>query len=245
MLNRIFRKNGSGASAPEGKRLYAVGDIHGCATLLDDLVEIIVEDAEGLENASVVFLGDYIDRGPDSKGVIDRLIAFGKAHPATVFLKGNHEAIMLDFLHDPNEMLHWLDWGGEETLESYGLENILGRDGEDLAEELAQKMPGAHHKFLDSLALTHIEGDYLFVHAGVRPGVALEDQQEDDLLWIRGRFHKAKADERPPYTVVHGHQPLKSALDAGWRIDVDTGACWSGRLTAVVLEGDKRRFVST
>lgn len=245
MLNRLFKKNGAGASAPPGKRLYAIGDIHGCADLLDRLIDLIAEDAGGLDKAQLIFLGDYIDRGPDSKGVLDRLIRLDEEQPSAIFLKGNHEAIMLDFLKDPNEMLHWLDWGGEETLESYGLDDILGRDGEDLADELAQKMPKPHRKFLENLALTHIEGDYLFVHAGLRPGLSLEEQQEDDLLWIRGRFHKANADERPPYTVVHGHQPLKKPLDAGWRIDVDTGACWSGRLTAVILENDKRRFIST
>ena len=193
----------------------------------------------------VIFLGDYVDRGPDSKGVLDRLIAFGKEWPKTVFLKGNHESIMLEFLDDPGEMLYWLDWGGEETLESCGLTDIIGRPGEDLEAELAQNLPSDHVKFLHSLPLTHVEGDYLFVHAGLRPGVPLEEQNEDDLLWIRRRFHKALVDERPEYTVVHGHQPVKKPEDAGWRIAVDTGACWSGKLTAVVLEGTERRFIST
>ena len=106
-------------------------------------------------------------------------------------------------------------------------------------------MPKSHASFIKDLPLTHIEGDYLFVHAGLRPGVALEDQDEEDLLWIRKRFHKASAKERPAHVVVHGHHPHDKPLDAGWRIAVDTGACWTGRLTAVVLEEKSRRFLST
>lgn len=245
MLGRIIRKNGERAAAPLGRKIYAVGDIHGCATLLDELLEKIAKDAGGLENARLVFLGDYVDRGPDSKGVLDRLIELQAGEPATVFLKGNHEAVMLDFLADPNQMLYWLDWGGEETLMSYGLRGVLRRSPEDLGEELAEKMPGAHLDFLHSLALTHIEGDYLFVHAGLRPGVALDEQEEEDLLWIRKPFHNAPTNQRPAHVVVHGHQPVNKPLDAGWRIDVDTGACWSGALTAVALENEKRRFIST
>ncbi len=245
MLDQFLHKNGQKAAAPPGRKIYAIGDIHGCARLLDALVAKIEKDARGLENARLIFLGDYVDRGPDSKGVLDRLIELQAGEPATVFLKGNHEAVMLDFITDPNQMLHWLDWGGEETLTSYGVRNVLRRSPEDLGAELAEKMPGAHLDFLHSLSLTHIEGDYLFVHAGLRPGIGLNDQIEEDLLWIRRAFHDTPQKERPDYVVVHGHQPLKKPLDAGWRIDVDTGACWSGALTAVALEGEKRRFIST
>lgn len=245
MFGQIFKKNGKDAAVPPGRKIYAIGDIHGCAGLLDELLGKIAKDAGGLANARLIFLGDYVDRGPDSKGVLDRLIDLKAAAPATVFLKGNHEAVMLDFLADPNQMLYWLDWGGEETLLSYGLRGVLQRSPEDLGEELAEKMPGGHLDFLHSLILTHIEGDYLFVHAGLRPGIALEGQQEEDLLWIRKPFHNAAPEERPSHVVVHGHQPVGRPVDAGWRIDVDTGACWSGALTAVVLEGEKRRFIST
>lgn len=245
MLGRLFKKNGKMAAAPPGAKLYAIGDIHGCADLLDALIDKIEKDAGGLDAAQLIFLGDYVDRGPDSKGVLDRLIALKARAPRTVFLKGNHEAIMLDFLKDPSETLHWLDWGGEETLLSYGLRGILQKAPDELAEALKAQLPEAHADFLRNLALTHLEGDYLFVHAGLRPGVALEEQTEEDLLWIRGAFHHAADEDRPDQVVVHGHQPLKKPLDAGWRIDVDTGACWSGALTAVVLEGTKRRFIST
>jgi serine/threonine protein phosphatase 1 len=242
---KLFGKSGKGAKAPEGKRFYAVGDIHGAVGLLDRLMESIEADAKGLDAAHVIFLGDYVDRGPDSKGVVDRLVALKEQHEHFVFLKGNHEAAMLDFLQDPEEMLEWLEWGGEETLRSYGVSGALSRSCEDLSSDLATAMPKAHHDFFGKLALSHRQGDYLFVHAGVRPGVAIDEQEEDDLLWIRKRFHDARPDERPELTIVHGHHPTKKPVDAGWRIGVDTGACWSGVLTAVVLEGDARRFIST
>ena len=149
MFNRKNKKKGN---APKGRRLYAVGDIHGCADLLDELLEKIEEDADGAAK-QLIFLGDYVDRGPDSKGVIDRLVAQQKKAPDTVFLKGNHEATMLDFLHDPEDMLHWLDWGGLETLESYGLDQVIQRSGEDLAEELVRNMPKSHRTFLEGLTL--------------------------------------------------------------------------------------------
>ena len=123
--------------------------------------------------------------------------------------------------------------------------HVLGRTGEELAADLSERLPGNHRAFLESLRLTHIEGDYVFVHAGLRPGVPLADQEEEDLLWIRKRFHDTPSKHRPDKVVVHGHQPIKKPIDAGWRIGVDTGACWSGVLTAVVLEETKRRFLST
>ncbi len=245
MLGKLFASNRKTGAVPDGVKVYAIGDIHGRADLLDTLLDKIATDAGALENVSLVFLGDYVDRGPDSRGVIDRLIALRDAQPSCVFLKGNHEAAMLDFLHDPEMMLHWFEWGGEETLKSYGISDILARPPQRLGVDLAAAMPAAHRPFLESLQLTYRIGDYLFVHAGVRPGVAIEDQQEEDLLWIRKRFHNASAHERPDAIVVHGHQPVKKPQDAGWRINVDTGAVWSGRLTALVLEGETRRFLTT
>ena len=245
MLGGFFNRPKSGASAPQGKKIYAIGDIHGRTDLLTRLLNLIADDAGGLDAAELIFLGDYVDRGPDSKGVVERLVSLQREKPETVFLKGNHEAVMLDFIRDPLDTLHWLEWGGEETLVSYDLRDDLDVPGGDFAAKCAEKIPPAHLDFLNTLSLYHIEGDYLFVHAGVRPGVALEDQREEDLLWIRERFHKAGRGERPPYTVVHGHHPVDKPLDAGWRIDVDTGACWTGKLTAVALEGDTRRFIST
>lgn len=245
MFGKLLGGSHKNAATPEGVRLYAVGDVHGCADELHALMELITADAKSAGAARVIFLGDYVDRGPDSKGVLEQLAALQKSRTDIVALKGNHEAIMLDFLAEPADMLHWLDWGGEETLESYGVDPSPAREPEELADDLRKAMPASHLKLLEGLALTHREGDYLFVHAGIRPGVALDDQQEEDLLWIRKRFHKATKDERPDFVVVHGHQPLKKPEDAGWRIGVDTGACWTGNLTAVVLDGTERRFLST
>ena len=263
MLGKLFQKKGSDDAAhiPIGKRVYAIGDIHGCLDELDTVLQKIQDDCASTDLAAsvfkdeedssaqskpkLVFLGDYVDRGPDSKGVLDRLTKLQKTTPDTIFLKGNHEALMLEFLAAPDATERWLDWGGDETLQSYGISTILGRRNEDLAAELKERLPAEHLTFLNNLSLTHQEGDYLFVHAGIRPGVPLADQKEEDLLWIRKKFHKMNVSERPSQVVVHGHQPVEKPLDAGWRIDVDTGACWSGRLTAVALEGTSRRFIST
>ena len=243
MLKNLF--NGR-ARAPDGVRLYAIGDIHGCAELLDRLMALIAkEEAAATAHLQLVFLGDYLDRGPDSLGVLDRLIAVRKARPDSIFLKGNHEAGFLDFLKSPADFAEWLHWGGAETLESYGVERPWARPVEDLAADIAERLPPSHLAFLQGLELFRVFGDYLFVHAGVRPGVPLEAQEERDLLWIRGEFHHAPPEARPDKVVVHGHQPTRNPVDAGWRIGVDTGACFNGRLTAVVLEGETRRFVST
>ncbi len=242
---RLFGKPGKGAKTPDGERIYAIGDIHGAADALDRLLEKIDGDAGGFDGARLVFLGDYVDRGPDSKGVIDRLISLRKELPETVFLKGNHEAVMLDFLSDPERALEWLEWGGDQTLRSYGIAGALTKSGDALSTALADALPNAHRNFLSDLSLMHRAGDYLFVHAGLRPGIAVEDQDEEDLLWIRKPFHETPANKRPDVTVVHGHHPTKKPVDAGWRIGVDTGACWSGVLTAVCLTGDKRKFVSS
>ncbi len=241
----MFGKSGKRAKAPDGRRLYAIGDIHGAADALDRLLEKIDKDAGGLHEAQLIFLGDYVDRGPDSKRVIERLASLKKELADVVFLKGNHEAVMLDFLSDPEEAIEWLEWGGDQTLRSYGVAGALTKAGEDLSRALADALPKAHLDFLNGLSLMHRAGDYLFVHAGLRPGVAVEDQDEEDLLWIRKKFHDAPASKRPDVTVVHGHHPTKKPVDAGWRIGVDTGACWSGVLTAVCLYGEKRKFIST
>jgi serine/threonine protein phosphatase 1 len=241
MFPKIFTKK-STSRAPDGARIYAVGDIHGCAGHLDRLLaEIRAEEKRGGPKSQLIFLGDYVDRGLESRGVIDRLIAIGAERVGTVFLKGNHEAALLDFLQHPVENADWLEWGGAETVESYGVSS--GGEIVDIARALAEKIPGSHLQFFNALELWRRFGDYLFVHAGLRPGKPVEQQEERDLLWIRGDFHRTPPELRPKQVVVHGHQPLDKPLDAGWRIDVDTGACFNGRLTAVVLEGDTRRFL--
>ena len=244
MLDKLFGGRTRDAAVPEGARIYAVGDVHGCAGLLDALLAAIARDAADRPH-ELVFLGDYVDRGADSKGVIDRLIALRARQAGTVFLKGNHEQAMLDFLDRPDLNEEWLHWGGDKTLESYGVEDIWRKRVDTLAAELAERLPDAHRAFLVDLRLWTVIGDYAFVHAGFKPGVALVDQSEEACLWIRSEFHNAAPDQRPDKTVVHGHHPVRKPLDAGWRIDVDTGAVWSDALTAVVLEGTTRRFIST
>lgn len=242
MLEKLINRKSTEAHAPEGKRIYAIGDIHGRADLLSAMLDAITEDCGDISKAQLIFLGDYVDRGEDSRGVIDQLIKLSQSKTDTVFLKGNHEASMLDFLKDPEDLPHWLNWGGLETAESYGVDTAL--PNELLANELRKNMPAEHLKFLKSLSLNHQEGDYLFVHAGIRPGAPLEEQTEEDMLWIRSRFHNAPVSDRPDFVVVHGHTPEEKPQDAGWRINVDTGACYGGPLTAVVLEGKERWFLS-
>lgn len=245
MLKSLFKRGGKSARAPDGTRVYGIGDIHGCADQLDSLMATIRQEEAAREAASqLVFLGDYIDRGPESRGVVERLIALKADRPQTVFLKGNHEASLLDFLRDPHDYADWLEWGGAETLESYGVAPMATRHAQDLAAEFRERLPRAHVEFLEGLELWRSFGDYLFVHAGLRPGKPIEEQAETDLLWIRGEFHNSPANLRPEKVVVHGHHPMSKPLDAGWRIAVDTGACFGGPLTAVALEGELRRFIS-
>lgn len=244
MIGKLFQPRPPASAAPPDERIYAIGDIHGCAALLGALLEKIDADSSGRKRR-LVFLGDYVDRGEDSKGVIDRLLAIREREPGSIFLKGNHEQAILDFLDAPDRNEDWLHWGGDKTLESYGTADIWTKPPARLAMELKAAMPPEHLAFLNALDLWRILGDYAFVHAGFRPGVSLEDQNEQDCLWIRTEFHNAPPESRPAQVVVHGHHPVKKPQDHGWRIAVDTGAVWSDALTAVVLEGAARRFIST
>ena len=235
------------ASLPPDTRVYAVGDVHGRAVLLTELHKRIVKDADkaGESRRVIVYLGDYVDRGPDSAGVIGQLIENPLPDFEQVFLMGNHEEFFLDFLKDPATGAHWVDNGGDATLSSYGVEAV-GKAAADMAalcEKLRQNMPDEHLAFLEELAVTHLEGDYLFVHAGIRPGVPLSRQSDEDLLWIREPFLDA-ADPHE-FVVVHGHTPVKAPEVHDNRIAVDTGAVWSGRLTAVVLHDEEQSFIHT
>ncbi len=249
MLGRLFAKKDAAPSGETRRRIYAIGDIHGCHLELRALIDLI--DAEtaaepgGESEPTLVFLGDYIDRGPESRAVLNTLVNLRASRPEAHFIMGNHEAALMDFLAEPGKHGEWLHWGGAETLRSYGIDRVWYRDETALAAELSEKMPRAHRDFLESLDLFCTLDDYVFVHAGLKPGVPLEDQSAKDLLWIRSEFHETVSDQRPQKTIVHGHHPVKKPQDLGWRINVDTGACWSGKLSAVVLEGRRRRFLST
>jgi len=244
------------ASVPEGVRIYAVGDIHGRLDLLERLLDLIQNDSETHRAACthLVFLGDYIDRGSDSKGVVSRLISEPPHGFSRVCLKGNHEAMLLTFLEDPGASANWLHNGGDEALLSYGVDpgivqNALysGRAGRaGLAEANAAfraLLPDDHLLFFRGLECCFRSGGYLFAHAGVRPGVALDCQDESDLIWIRGDFLRHPGDFGA--VVVHGHTPAHAPEELHNRIGIDTLAFRSGKLTAVALEGSRRWFIST
>lgn len=240
------------ARVPDGLRVYAVGDIHGRADLLARMLHLIADDSNGAEPVSetvLVFIGDYVDRGPDSAGVLDQLLSMRREGRYTCrFLKGNHEAMFMDFLSDPTAFLAWAVNGGVETLESYGIDVGPIAEGPGGAEALGRAaraaVPEAHINLLNKLE-THVSlGDYLFVHAGIRPGVPLEAQAERDLIWIREPFLDYEGDLGK--VVVHGHTPVRDGPEVrANRIDIDTLAWRSGTLTALVLEGESRRFLQT
>ena len=233
--------------APDGVRLYAVGDIHGRADLLDDLHRMINRDAERapVRRRVVVYLGDYVDRGPDSFAVVEGLIERPLAGFESVRLKGNHEDFLLSFIADSSIGNAWLMNGAQATLASYGVEiGGYGRDDLEQARRgLIRALPAEHLDFFHGLALTHEAGDYLFVHAGIRPGIGLGQQKDHDLMWIRDDFLESDADFGR--VVVHGHSIRRQPDIRLNRIGIDTGAYVTGRLTCLVLDGEERRFLHT
>ena len=230
-----------------GARAYAIGDIHGRLDLLDPLLAKIAEDVRARANKRtyIVFLGDLIDRGPDSAGVVERLRSYRPDFATPIFLAGNHEEVMLRVLQgEPDVLSDWLKFGGAECLASYGVDaGALTRMEPDKAVELLRsKVPSAHVEFLETFADTFRFGDYLFVHAGIRPGIPLEEQDQFDLRWIREPFLSG-ADEHGPI-VVHGHTIVNEVDERANRICIDTGAYHSGILTAVGIEDDQRWYLS-
>ena len=228
-------------------RLYVIGDIHGRADLLERMVATIAGDLDDTppKNCLTVTLGDYIDRGPDSRKVIE-LLASNPFRTDFVALKGNHEAILERFLVEPALLEQWRHDGGLETLHSYGVDVarlIRGEDFDRAAIELRARLPQTHLAFLASLAVSLTRGPYFLCHAGVRPGIPLAQQRDDDLLWIRSEFLLSKADWGK--IVVHGHTPVEAPEIHPNRINVDTGAYITGRLTCAVLEADQVRFLTT
>ncbi len=234
---------------PPGSCVYAIGDVHGRLDLLETLEEQIVADAErrGAARNVVVYLGDYVDRGFDSFGVIERLMDQPLTGFERVHLKGNHEDFLLRFLDDQRVGPIWMANGGLETLVSYGVRLQYGMpQAERLTTAqvgLREKLPATHLEFLRGLGLTHMEGDYLFVHAGIRPGIELAAQQPEDLLWIREEFlHDESFHQK---VVVHGHTPTQGPEVFANRIGIDTGAFATGCLTCLALEGGARDFIDT
>jgi len=236
----------SAASLPDGLRVYAVGDIHGRSDLLETLAQRIQADlADAPELAITIFLGDYVDRGPDSSGVLDRLAR--RDFPTDFLaLRGNHEEVMLNFLQDPAVLHSWRNFGGLETLHSYGIDVLPAMRGvgyEEIRASLVEQLPRSHLSFLRETTLSASFGDYFFCHAGARPGMPLDRQTPRDLLWIREEFLGFRGSwDR---IVVHGHTPVSAPELLANRINVDTGAFASSILTAVALQGAQRRIIST
>ncbi len=230
---------------PEGLRIYAVGDVHGHADLLEQVLLRIDAHRTALPafRPVEIFLGDYIDRGPASREVLNCLIARSRTRES-VFLKGNHESFVQEFLNDPRVLSEWRHYGGLETLMSYGVTPSANMDLVEqtrLATIFAHTLPLSHRLFLGDLSSSFTCGDYFFVHAGVRPGIPLPKQREDDLLWIREDFLLCESDFGK--IVVHGHTPVLEPDIRPNRINIDTGAYATGQLTCLMLEGDKRQFI--
>jgi serine/threonine protein phosphatase 1 len=253
MLNRWFLKRPAPKpiatpSTSAGSRIYAIGDIHGSSAPLRSLHELILAHANAGAplRKTLVYLGDFVDRGTDSRAVLDLLTAAPLAGFDHVFLKGNHEHELLRFLAEGDNP-RWLKYGGTETIYSYGAKPPDSPDDSDALlkarVELASKIPPDHLRFLTSLKSYHVDGDYLFVHAGVKPGVPLEKQSEADLLGIRDEFLNSPAAFEK--IVIHGHSVSYQVEFRDNRIGIDTGAFASGHLTCLVLEGTGREILSS
>ena len=255
MISRILNTFGreDDAAAPietePGVRIYVVGDIHGRADLLAQLHQQVARDAAAAPpnvRCRVVYLGDYVDRGPDSSAVLDILTAPPALPLEQVFLRGNHDDLMLRYLDDPLIGADWMSVGGEATLLSYGVRVDprlpVGRRHVLASDELSARLPPEHRTFLETLELMHVSGGYVFVHAGIRPGVPLDAQKASDLMWIREPFLAGRG--ASGCVVVHGHSMSAAPVMRRHRIGIDTGAFATGRLTCLVLERETRRFLT-
>lgn len=236
------------ASLPAGERVYAVGDIHGRLDLFDQLVAQIEADnaVRGKANVGIILLGDLVDRGPDSRAMVECAMGWSEGFARLEVLLGNHEASMLAACRGDTRLTSsWLTYGGRETLLSYGVPPgllAIGSD-EELAAAAQGHIPQDHRDWLDARPLSIINGDYWFVHAGIMPGVALDDQDARDLLWIRDEFLDSDVDHGG--VVIHGHSISEEVEERPNRIGIDTGAYASGRLTALGLEGEERWYLQT
>jgi serine/threonine protein phosphatase 1 len=253
-IGRLFgRRHGIGLDAarvPKGVRVYVIGDIHGCITLLEQLHALVERDARagprGMRNI-IVYLGDYVDRGLHSREVLDVLC--GRPLPGfdPVFLRGNHDQQFLDFFEDPRSGAVWFRYGGDATVYSYGVRipETVGATQRFayVRDELAAKVPHAHIELLARTQLYCEIGDYAFVHAGIRPELPLDRQVPEDLMWIRDGF--LDYDRPLDKVVVHGHSVSDRPQLREHRIGIDTGACYGNALTCLVLEGGSRRFLSS
>jgi serine/threonine protein phosphatase 1 len=234
------------AEGPAGMRIFAVGDIHGRLDLLKAMRGRIADQiaADPPQDWRIIYLGDYGDRGPDTRGVIADLIAQKEADARVIMLRGNHDQAFLDFLGTGDRMRLFERYGGFETAASYGVtaDFTSPEAGDATKEALVAAMPADHLRFLADLPLTAEFGDFFFCHAGIRPGVPLAEQSRHDLIWIREEFLD---DPRlHPKVIVHGHTPVAEPEIMPNRVDVDTLAYRSGVLTALVIEGREKKMLT-
>jgi serine/threonine protein phosphatase 1 len=246
ILSKLLRSRTAEPRVPPGTVVYVIGDVHGHSDLLDEVFRRIEADAGLMRNKRVieVYLGDYVDRGPDTKGVINRLI-YRSEHREIIPLRGNHEEMLLNSLDGPDMFEAWMRVGGLDTVASYGVavRQPLDRTAvQDALDDWLRAVPRNHVEFLSRLHYTTTIGDYLFVHAGIRPGVELENQNARDLLWIRGEFLESRLDHGR--VVVHGHTPVQTPEFRPNRINIDTGAYLTNRLTCLRLMGEHRDVIS-
>lgn len=251
-LSSLFgtRAKPAARAVPPDTVVYAIGDIHGRLDKLLALEALVEEDAHRrtAKRRVIVYLGDYVDRGPASQGVVEHLTLTRLRGFDVVHLLGNHERLMLEFLDDPETASPWFASGGLPTLASYGLpamerKDLTASDILRLQDGLRSLLPTRHRNFLKNLRLLHREGGFLFVHAGIRPGVALDAQKEDDLIWIRQPFLGSNSDHG--FVVVHGHTITGEPEFRPNRIGIDTGAYESGVLTALAIEGGNVAVLQT
>ena len=231
---------------PRNYRAYAVGDVHGRLDLLDKMLGLIEADLDEhpARRALLLFLGDIIDRGPSSAQAIERLRSYRHANVRTVFLLGNHEEVLLRILNGERGILDsWLRFGGGECLASYGVDpkTVKALPERDALKLIRQSVPEDHRKFIGDWADTLRFGDYLFVHAGIRPSIDLSMQSQSDLRWIRQPFLDDEGDHG--FVIVHGHTISQDVVERPNRVGIDTGAYRTGVLTALVLDGENRRFI--
>jgi len=246
-LLHVFSK-WSAARIADGIRIYAIGDVHGCSSHLERLLALVEEHITAFPSRRpiLVFLGDYIDRGPASRQVIDQLIVL-REHREVICLKGNHESYLVEFLKNPAILPKWFQYGGLDTLHSYEItprSHFDPKEQEYLATALSLALhKRGHLEFLDQLKISFLCEDFFFVHAGVRPGIPLDQQSEEDLLWIRDDFlhHGGFLGK----IVVHGHTPVSHPEVCSNRINIDTGAYATGRLTCLIIERDRMKFISS
>jgi serine/threonine protein phosphatase 1 len=250
LLRRLFAsKSRPLPRPPEGVTVYAVGDVHGRSDLLRPLITAILEDIQTTDGqALILFLGDFVDRGLGSREVVDQLLKLADNDAfETRFLRGNHDESLLEFLFNPSTGPTWCDFGGRETLVSYGVQPPTARsDAEGWAEAagaFAKALPADHRRFFETLELSWTAGDYFFAHAGVRPGVPLDAQTSQDLLWIREPF--LSDTRRLAKVIVHGHTPSEAVQADARRIGIDTGAYATHVLTVLRLSGEDRSLMQT